>query len=94
MKQKGLEFELPAGPLPVVMLDPIVHTPAFPCCHDPECICGPLEDARVRAEYEASKKAKRTQRTKKPLVAKSYEAKKIDTIHDALNPRPFRIERC
>jgi hypothetical protein len=96
MQEKGLEFPLPQGPLPV-LCEPseMTHTVAFPICGDPTCICGPLEDARVRAEYEASKKKPRRSRpASRTLVSKSYEAQKLSVIGDALNGnRGFQVER-
>jgi hypothetical protein len=36
---RGQQHDLPDGPLPVLMDDPILHTPLTPYCHDPSCPC-------------------------------------------------------
>jgi hypothetical protein len=56
---KGLEYSLPAGPLPVIMEDDIVHTMAFPCCNDPDCCCYQHERAAIIEETAPKRKPRR-----------------------------------
>jgi len=52
---KQAQYEVPASPLTVVMEDEIIHTPEFPICSDPECICHREEQYRLQAEYKPAK---------------------------------------
>lgn len=69
MKERGLQFPLPEGPLTVVMEDEIIHTVAFPVCGDPTCICYPCERQQI-IEETAPKRRRRRQK----LVERTYES--------------------
>jgi hypothetical protein len=56
---KGLEYPLPAGPLPVIMEDDFIHTISFPCCNDADCCCYQHERAAIIAETTPKRKPRR-----------------------------------
>lgn len=87
MEALGLTFDLPSGPLTVILEDEIMHTPAFPVCDDPECICYTLEREKIIAE--STPKQRKRSRSLRP---KSEQEQKRDTAQ-INGSRPFRILR-
>jgi hypothetical protein len=69
LQKQGLQFPVPDGRLPVVMLDDLQHTVDYPICGDPDCICAGLEYEQTCAE---SKPAKKRTRKSKALVRATY----------------------
>jgi len=70
LQSKGLQFPVPDGRLPVVMMDDLQHTLDYPVCGDPDCICYQLEYEQACAD---SATKKRTRRKSKALVRATYD---------------------
>jgi len=87
MKERGLEFPVPEGPLTVVCEDPITHTPAFPICGEPDCVCAQLEYEAITES--AASKPRRSRRTRTWNAASDDEHKR--NIAPLNGNRPFSI---
>jgi len=64
---KQAQFDVPATPLTVIMEDEIIHTPDFPVCTDPDCICYGLEREQAIAETAPQRRSHRTRFQSSPV---------------------------
>ena len=78
MDDRGLQFAVPEGFIPIVMQDDLQHTDKFPVCSDPGCVCHRLEREAIIAETTP-----RRRRRKMNLINTKCEPSRADAA--ALN---------
>ncbi len=88
MAERGLQFDLPAGPLTVIMEDDIQHTADFPVCDDPSCICYSCEREKIQ---EATTPHRRRSRQKATSTNSEQEYQR--NVAPINGNRPFRLMR-